>query len=87
MNAPISTSTAGRPEGQLELGLQVPDESIVRGWLVALLERNTQPPASELLREAEAQFGWQIRHMLQPLIWELRDDGAIRSYLRDYPPA
>ena len=68
----------------MELGLQVPDKSLVRGWLVGLLEGNTQPPASELLRKAEAQFGWQVRHMLLPVIWELRDDATIRSYLRDY---
>ena len=84
MNASTPTSTPVCPQGQAEPGIQVPDRGVVRGWLVELLECNAQPPASELLRKAEAQFGWQVRHMLLPVICELRDDVAIRSYLRDY---
>ena len=75
MNPSTATSTPFAPQGQLELGLQLPEKDAVKSWLVGLLKGYAQPPASELLRQAEAEFGWQVRHMLLPVIAELRDDG------------
>jgi len=84
MTALDPVSAPAQPEGQLELGLQLPEKDAVRSWLLALLGGYTQPPASELLRKAEAQFGWQVRHALLPVIAEMREDPRVTSYLRGY---
>ncbi len=56
----------------------------IRDEILAILRREQQPGASELLTKLEGSLGWKVRAELLPAIKELRGDKTVKGFLREY---